>query len=173
MADPLFRQLLSQARRLAHPRRPRHGNLRRAISAAYYALFHLLVDEACRAIVGTAKQRRPYRDILARAFQHASMSDACKSFAGSTLPQSIRNRLPTQWTVPTGLRRVAQTFREAQERRHLADYDPAERLTRAAVLAFVRDVEEAIDLFMSIRHQSDSRFFLICLLAWNALSKRS
>jgi hypothetical protein len=40
--------LLAQARRLVSldPRRPRQASLRRAISTAYYALFHLLISEA-------------------------------------------------------------------------------------------------------------------------------
>lgn len=49
----LHRDLLNQARQLAthEPRRPRQASLRRAVSAAYYALFHLLVDAASREIV--------------------------------------------------------------------------------------------------------------------------
>ena len=44
----LQQDLLRQARHLAtkEPRRPSQASLRRAVSAAYYALFHLLVDEA-------------------------------------------------------------------------------------------------------------------------------
>ena len=44
----LHADLLRQARQLAlkEPRRPSQASLRRAISASYYALFHLLVDEA-------------------------------------------------------------------------------------------------------------------------------
>jgi hypothetical protein len=40
--------LLEQAVRLAmlDVRRPKQANLRRAVSSAYYAVFHLLVDEA-------------------------------------------------------------------------------------------------------------------------------
>lgn len=47
--------LLRQAERLAKldPKRPRQANLRRAVSSAYYALFHFLVDQSCRAAIGT------------------------------------------------------------------------------------------------------------------------
>ncbi len=40
----LHADLLDQAEQLAHldPRRRKQANLRRAISSAYYALFHLL-----------------------------------------------------------------------------------------------------------------------------------
>ncbi len=48
----LHDDLLEQAKHLANrePRRPKQASLRRAISAAYYALFHLLVDEATKLL---------------------------------------------------------------------------------------------------------------------------
>ena len=67
----LPRDLLAQARLLAEkePRRPKQASLRRAVSAAYYALFHLLVDEASRRLVG-GSNRTALRSSLARAFDH-------------------------------------------------------------------------------------------------------
>ena len=49
----LHNELLRQARHLAtkEPRRPLQASLRRAVSAAYYALYHLLVDDAVRRMV--------------------------------------------------------------------------------------------------------------------------
>ena len=46
----LHPELLKQARFLARrePRKPVQASLRRSVSASYYALFHLLVDEATR-----------------------------------------------------------------------------------------------------------------------------
>lgn len=44
----IHKDLLQQARLLAilDEKRPKQANLRRAISSAYYALFHYLIDEA-------------------------------------------------------------------------------------------------------------------------------
>lgn len=69
----LHNELLRQARHLAtkEPRRPLQASLRRAVSAAYYALFHLLVDDAVRRMV-TALQ--PELELVAATFvdlQHA------------------------------------------------------------------------------------------------------
>ena len=47
------------------------ANLRRAVSAAYYALFHFLIDEACGNWI-----RPEQRGKLGRAFEHKQMSDA-------------------------------------------------------------------------------------------------
>lgn len=45
-------QLKEQAYHLLNrePTRPRIVSLRRAVSTAYYALFHLVIDEGCRLI---------------------------------------------------------------------------------------------------------------------------
>lgn len=64
----LHAQLLHQARHLAikEPSRPQQASLRRAVSTAYYALFHFLIDEACRIWVGAgARQNRSAQRSLA------------------------------------------------------------------------------------------------------------
>lgn len=68
----LAKDFLSQARMLAHrePRRPKQASLRRAASAAYYALFHLLVDAASRQLAsGTGSLELRHR--VARVFSTA------------------------------------------------------------------------------------------------------
>ena len=42
--DDLLRQALQLVRK--EPRNPKQASLRRAVSTAYYALFHLLISEA-------------------------------------------------------------------------------------------------------------------------------
>jgi len=66
--------LLEQAQHLARrePKRPRQASLRRAISTAYYALFHLLISEAI-----LSWKRVEDRDDLARMFEHTNMKTAC------------------------------------------------------------------------------------------------
>lgn len=174
MADSLDVQLMRQARRVARldPRRPQQGNLRRAVSTAYYSLFHFLVRHACRVIVGTSSDLRPYRTMLSRAFQHSVMEKACKSFAGTTFPKGIQRRLPAGFTIPAELTVVAQTFRDAQEKRHLADYDPGEQFRRSDVLALIRDIEDARSSFANVQGRAETRFFLISLLVWGTLANR-
>jgi len=79
--------LLEQAVKLAKldVKKPKQVNLRRAVSSAYYALFHLLVDEACRIQIGTQHNQAPFRHVLGRAFLHGVMKEACRSFGGGTL----------------------------------------------------------------------------------------
>jgi uncharacterized protein (UPF0332 family) len=51
---------------------PKQASLRRAVSTAYYALFHLLIDEA---VSKWAVERQ--RSILARTFEHGKMKGIC------------------------------------------------------------------------------------------------
>jgi hypothetical protein len=66
--------LLEQAYHLANREPENQANLRRAVSTAYYALFHLLIDEAV-GNWGIARQR----SILARTFEHGKMKSVCES----------------------------------------------------------------------------------------------
>jgi hypothetical protein len=135
----MHRDLLQQARRLAalDPNRPRQANLRRAVSSAYYALFHFLTDQAYRMMLGTQLPEVPYRQVIARGFDHRTMRDACRSFSGGNLPDTIVRSLPQGFIVPAALRDLARAFVDLQEERHTADYNLARTFTRAQVLALV------------------------------------
>ena len=122
----LHRDLLDQANHLANrePRRPRQASLRRAISTAYYALYHLLVAEATRILVREGR----LRDRFARAFEHGNLKNASRAYAN---PQP--NQLPNLTggaAVPPDLDVVANAVIELQEARHEADYNVGQRFTR-------------------------------------------
>src|SRR4051812_11723339 len=112
------------------PGKPRQVNLRRAVSAAYYALLHGLVEHACRLMLGARREDTPSRRVVGRAFTHGTMKQACTAFAGGTLRASVAKGLPASFSIPTEIRDLAGTFMEAQERRHPADYDRTERFRR-------------------------------------------
>ncbi|MBW3599365.1 MAG: hypothetical protein KY475_19110 [Planctomycetes bacterium] len=166
--------LLAQARRLARldPSRPKQANLRRAVSSAYYAVFHFLADQACRAAIGAHHDQGPYRQVLARAFAHNVMKAACVSFAGGTLKASVAKGLPSGFVVSTEIRHIARTFVNLQEQRHLADYDLSERFRRSDVLLLVDQAENAVRQFKALPASNEKKFFLACLWAWSNLANR-
>jgi hypothetical protein len=98
----VYEDLLAQAAILAtlDAKKPKQANLRRAISSVYYAVFHLLVDEACRIQIGAHHNQAPFRQVLGRAFAHSVMSDACKSFGGGTLKKGAAKGLPLGFAIP-------------------------------------------------------------------------
>ncbi|MBZ5607516.1 MAG: hypothetical protein LAP38_04610 [Acidobacteriia bacterium] len=154
--------LLEQARHLANrePKHPKEASLRRAVSTAYYALFHLLSTE-------TAKnwKRAAERGKFARMLDHGAMSTACrtkrdeleKSFKAS--PQA-----GGQLAVGRHLHRITDTFVQMREHRNKADYDGDTKWTRTDVLSKIQSVEDAFDSWRQIRHEDEAQKFLITLL---------
>jgi hypothetical protein len=74
----LHADLIAQARHLCQrePRRPKQASLRRAISTAYYGLFHGLVAAAGACFL--SHRHRALRPVLTRAFEHRKMAEACQ-----------------------------------------------------------------------------------------------
>jgi hypothetical protein len=172
MAKPLYRQLLAQAEQLARldHRRPQQANLRRSVSAPYYGLFHFLVEQASRQLLGGSGANRRERMVLSRASKHATMANACKAFGGNAMPKEIAVRLgPMQSS--SGVSLLAKVFVMAQEKRHLADYDGLAHFARYDCLYVIAEVRAAIDRWQAIRNTSEVRFFLACLVVWNDLKK--
>jgi hypothetical protein len=154
--------LLEQAQHLSRRerRRPRQASLRRAISAAYYALFHLLIEEATIALVARPELRARF----ARAFDHSDMRSASRAFA---------NPQPAQLTVLTGgaqvpqdLKDVAAAFVELQEARHEADYNVDRSFLRVESADLVARAVQAFAVWQTIRADSTSRTYLAALLLW-------
>ena len=110
----MHKDLLDQAVSLAKldAKKPKQANLRRAVSSTYYALFHLLVDEACRIQIGARHNQAPFRQVLGRAFIHGVMKDACKPFGGGTLKKGVVKGLPSSFAIPMEIRQLADTFND-------------------------------------------------------------
>ena len=153
---PLAEDLLAQALLLVNkePKKPKDASLRRAVSTAYYALFHLLIQEACAkwSHVGS-------RQYLARSFEHKVMKDACTAAENASHPPTV----PT--ATITKLRSVARAFRELQQARHLADYSYATQWDRVKALAKVTQAQTAFTDWKAIRSDDLAQRYLATLLS--------
>jgi uncharacterized protein (UPF0332 family) len=170
--------LFAQAEALARfdSRKPKQVNLRRAISAAYYALFHFLVHEACCIQIGSQHAQAAYRHVLGRAYTHAVMKQACSSFGAGTLKASVIKGLPRDadgnYRIQEAIQKFALAFVELQQKRHVADYDRTERFKRLDVLATIEQAKARAAKFSEIPLSDDKKFFLACLWAWKELTNR-
>jgi uncharacterized protein (UPF0332 family) len=144
--------LLQQAYDLAakEPGEPKQASLRRAVSTAYYALFHLLIDEA----VGKWAVERQ-RSRLARTFEHDGMKRKCAE---------VVKRVNDGAHLPVELNTVAHNFVQLQEHRHTADYDNSMRWSRADVSIVLTLATDAFDAWSAIGAQDDAQDFLLQLL---------
>ena len=162
----LHGDLLSQARFLAgkEPRRPSQASLRRSVSASYYALFHLLVDEAVKRMISVGG-RDDLRNCLRRAFDHGHMKRVAQQSAQGTVSPKLGPGLNGQPLQPEIIR-VATAFFDLQQLRHEADYDLSRRFTRQEVLSLVADAERAFDDWKKVRRTVQADTFLVGLLAF-------
>lgn len=170
----MHQHLLEQAAQLASadPNRPRQANLRRAVSASYYGLFHFLVDQSCGAALGRAPADAPYRRVLARSFEHSAMKVACQSFGSGTLKEVIQRSLPTTYSIDEQTRQIATAFIQLHELRHSADYDLTRSFSRAEVAAAIDLAKTSIQEFEAGDIGQERRFFLACLWAYSKLIGR-
>ncbi len=113
--------------------RPRQADLRRAVSTAYYALFHALCRCCADALAGAtpARRRRPGWLLIYRSLEHTA----------------ARSRLANQSEMaafPPEIRYFGLLFAALQRQRHWADYNPAQDFSRPNVLLIITRAEQAI-----------------------------
>jgi len=157
----LAEDLLNQAHFLSyHERgRPKQATLRRSISTAYYAVFHLLVANAAIALVSNKPSGLVAK--VSRAFQHGEMKQVCISFRNEHPPESVRALLKAK--ISKDLQFVAATFVVLQELRHKADYDTGIVFARAEASEAVNRAEELFLAWARIERTDEARVFLAAL----------
>jgi hypothetical protein len=144
--------LLGQAHQLARhePKRPKQASLRRAVSTAYYALFHPLLDAVAREVVSGQGQYQ-LRGLVARSCQHGAMKGFCQTIVnsdGKKLPVPANDLLDRP--LSSALVDVANAFVELQQARHEADYDLSRRIARDDVQELLEVADQAFHSLRSI-----------------------
>lgn len=151
----LHDDLLEQSKHLLkrETRRPRQASLRRAVSAAYYSLFHLLIYEASRALV----KDEDTIGMIARSYGHGEMLKVSNLFAKGELPRKLHPLKstfsdPKRKPIIDKLKSIAGTFVDLQQARHEADYNLRKSLTRSEAGALVELAEKAFSDWNGIRN---------------------
>ena len=167
----LPQDLLEQARFLSQREagrgRPRQASLRRAVSTAYYAVFHLLSADA-------SSQASPVnptglRERVQRALAHDTMKQAANAFQSNNLPTQVATILGR--AMHAQVISVARGFVRLQEQRHKADYDLSDQFDRSRVQGLVKVAEQVFIDWNVVRNTDDGRLFLASLMFWKLWSK--
>ncbi len=135
--------------------RPRQAELRRAVSAAYYALFHTLAGNCANLLVGgrsSTRTKHAWRQMY-RAPDHGHVK---RRFV-ERRPKRVLARFPQE------VQDFADQFVRMQRLRHLADYDPFERFSRYTVSQYIDETKAAIAEFEQV-HRNDRRAFAVFVL---------
>lgn len=133
--------------------RPRETNLRRASSAAYYAMFHCLAESCANTLAGATRASRSQQ----------AWRQAYRALSHSTIRRR-RNRREFG-LFPSEMQDFADLFISMQAKRHKADYDPDPdiQFTKSGALNDIRKAEEVIIQF-GRTERNDRRAFAIYLL---------
>ena len=129
------RDLMEVARALAESGHapPTQARLRRAVSTAYYAMFHCLAASAADLFIGT--ERGPAWHRTYRALEHGRARSGCRQ------AQTMRE-------FPAEIRDFADAFVVLQIERQQADYALDTAVYRKSdVLDYIVSAEQAINLF--------------------------
>jgi uncharacterized protein (UPF0332 family) len=154
--------LLQLAEDLSSLRAPNHRqvDLSRAVSSAYYGLFHLLISEA------TANWREEaLRPVLGRIFEHGNMKKACEAKV-SELKSYFEGNPPysREQVVSIHLHWVANTFVQSQQQRNDADYNTAKEWTDTEVATLIASVAQAFKSWRVIRRELAAQTLLVSML---------
>jgi uncharacterized protein (UPF0332 family) len=140
---------------------PGQAQLRRAVSTAYYAVFHKILRTAADRFAGPDREQSGAYVMLYRSFDHGHMKRICEDLQVSTLRDKIKAQLRRD-SVSQDTRDFAGNFPALQEARHLADYDPTIQFLPSDVASWIDVAEVAIEAFDRIA--SDEQADVLALL---------
>ena len=168
-------ELLTAARVLLGRRRGQRGRLpsariRRSISTTYYALFHFIMDEVTKRVVGTGNAQRFRRRSLARTITHTGAKLALEKVRGVNADPSVADFLRSAtgvgaFAVPRFVRDLALAFSDAHAKRQDADYNLNEPLSETDARLLRLRVRRAIKGWRAARRVADRDLKeAVCLL---------
>jgi hypothetical protein len=154
--------LYTFAARILHQPDAPEADIRRAISALYYGMFHML---AAAGAVHFAPGGKALQTQVARAFKHTTMQKVCKRYAQlpkPPFPPGANGLVPTP--PDQRLAAIASAFLQLQEARHVADYDLSAHLTIKSGRDLMQSAAQAARDFTAVRALPETTVFLAALL---------
>jgi hypothetical protein len=168
----LAEELLEHARFLANldPRTTSQANIRRAISAAYYSVFHLLAAEVAAQV--SPAFPAGLRERTQRALNHTQMQKVAKAFsqAGAKRVKDLPDDIELPDPVSQELASISNSFKDLQEARHAADYDVLKHFDPIVAVLYVQEAENIFKDWNSEKNSNNTPVFLAALMFgkdWN------
>jgi hypothetical protein len=140
--------LFEQADRLISGRkgRPRQTDIRRAISSAYYGLFHAIITAAADQYVGGTNRHTSRYGLVYRSVNHEWLRDLCKEVQKPTVSDKFKPHVPSNG-FGADIVAFATAVRELQQKRHTAYYDVMIRTNRSDAVLAIRTARAALMRF--------------------------
>lgn len=126
--------------------RPRQADVRRAISAAYYGVFHAIITQGVNLFVGATNQNSKNYGLAYRSVDHAWLRELCREVQKPTLPNRYRLYEPNNGFGPN-IQAFAIALVDLQEKRHVADYDITATMRQSDAVLAVKTARAALRRF--------------------------
>jgi uncharacterized protein (UPF0332 family) len=157
--------LLEQADRLILPlpaeTEPRQTDLRRAVSSAYYGVFHFTVAAAVDMFVGVTNRHSEQYKATYRTVTHTWLRALCDHVRGLLKPKSLPHLPGIDFFGP--IVGFAANVSELQEARHSSDYDPSFDIKPHEAKVWISMARDAVTLFRSATDQQQAAFMALLL----------
>lgn len=165
--------LLSVADTLAQLDDPTTAARRRAVSTAYYALFHGLIADAVAQTTGDDPDREEDRYTYSRWYAHGEMRTVSqwviRLARGESVPNGVAVLLANP---PPDLVELARAFLRLRETRHEADYDHTATFDMADTTAAIGTAREALGRRARLAHDRVHANYLALLLGGPRIAGR-
>ena len=126
------------------------AELRRAVSAAYYALFHALAHCCANRLAGSGRAEASWIQTY-RALEHGHARNQCNDQSAMSV-------------FPAGIQDFGKIFVLMQRQRQQADYSASATFARERVMQLITETEVAITALETARSAERRAFALHVLL---------
>jgi hypothetical protein len=157
--------LLEQAEKLVAPPAagpPRQVDLRRAISTAYYGLFHFMLTAVADEFVGVTQRASSRYTLVYRSIDHRGLKDLCSEIRKRTPSSKYAAYLPVGG-FDQNVQIFAASAVDLQEKRHNADYNPQHRYTTFDAKLAIETARNAIQSFQQADGERRRAFVTLLL----------
>jgi hypothetical protein len=161
---PLAEELLDHASKLLGPEGT-DVDFRRAVSASYYAVFHMISAAVGLQVSPPAPQGMSGR--IQRTLEHRAMKNAMESFRTRESCAKLSSNIGIVCAFSVDLAEIAEAFGELQDARHLADYDVVDS-KRTIGLAWASDcfdkAKRIFEAWDRAKSADEAKLFLATLI---------
>lgn len=140
----------------------RQADLRRAVSNAYYGLFHTILIAAADEVAGRRMRGDPLWSLAYRSISHQRLKNVCSDLRAHTLKPKLKPYEPARG-FGGHVAAIAGAVVELQDRRHVADYDPSASLLRLDARAALQAARSAVDRLSQLTEDQRKAFLFLIL----------
>jgi len=142
--------------------RPRQVDIRRAISASYYGLFHAVVTAAADLVIGQNNRAQPRYGLVYRSIDHNRLRELCTDLQKQPLPDKYKRYAP-HGGFGVDIKIFATAVVELREKRHIADYDPMVQMKQSDAILLTRTARAALIRFQNANPDERAVFLTLLL----------